>query len=84
MYLIFESQFDFVYFLLLHIGEISRLYIYLYISKNFYQNPFRSSTLNFGGHLEFAGHLELLKDFISGYSYVVMYVEIYSVDGITQ
>ena len=41
-------------------------------------------TLNFAGHLEFGGHLELLEEFISGYSYVVMYVEIYSVDGITQ
>ena len=54
------------------------------ICKNFYQNPFRSSILNFGGHLEFDGHLELLKDFISGYSYVVMSVEIYSVDDISQ
>ena len=54
------------------------------IRKNFYQNPFRSSILNFGSHLEFGGHLELLKDFISGYSYVVMSVEIYSVDDITQ
>ena len=40
--------------------------------------------MNFDGHLEFGGHLELLKDFISGYSYVVMSVEIYSVDDITQ
>ena len=40
--------------------------------------------MNFGSHLEFGGHLELLKDFIPGYSYVVMYVEIYSVDDITQ
>ena len=39
---------------------------------------------NFGSHLEFVDHLELLKDFISGYSYVVMSVEIYSVDDITQ
>ena len=54
------------------------------ICKNFYQNPFRSSILNFGSYLEFGGHLELLKDFISGYSYVVMPVEIYSVDDITQ
>ena len=54
------------------------------ICKNFYQNPFRLSILNFGSHLEFGGHLEMLKDFISGYSYVVMSVEIYSVDDITQ
>ena len=57
---------------------------YTCISKNFYQNPFRSSILNFGSHLEFGGHLELLKDLISEYSYVVMSVEIYSVDDITQ
>ena len=56
---------------------------YTCICKNFYQNPFRSFILNFGSHLEFGGHLELLKDFISGYQ-VVMYVEIYSVDDITQ
>ena len=43
-----------------------------------------SSILNFGSHLEFGGHLELLMDFISGYSYVVMSLEIYSVDDITQ
>ena len=55
------------------------LYIYLCICKNFYENP----TLNFGGHIEFGGHLELLKDIISGYSYVVLSVEIYSVDDIT-
>ena len=54
------------------------------IYKNFYQNPFSSSILNFGGHLEFGGNPELLKDFISGYLYVVMSVEIYPVDDITQ
>ena len=54
------------------------------ICKNIYQNPFRSSILNFGSHLEFGGNLELLKDFISGYSYVVMSVEIHSVNDITQ
>ena len=54
------------------------------ICKNFYQNPFKSPILNFGSHLEFGGHLELLNDFISGYSYIVMSVEIYSVDNITQ
>ena len=55
-----------------------------YICKNLYQHPFRSSFLNFDSHLEFGGHLELLNDFISGYSYIVMSVEIYSVDDITQ
>ena len=54
------------------------------ICKNLYQNPFRSSILTFGSHLEFGGHLILLNDFISGYSYKVMSVEIYSVDDITQ
>ena len=54
------------------------------ICKNFYQNPFRSSILNFGSHLEIGSRFELLKDFISGFSYVVMSEEIYSVDDITQ